>query len=72
MEQLLEIEAIRNEQVISPSTLAVGMARLGQPSQSIKHGTLAQLLHADFGEPLHSLAICADLHPLEIQVVNNT
>ena len=49
----------------------MGMARLGQPSQTIRYSTFDQLLNSDFGDPLHSLAICGDLHPLEIQVFHS-
>lgn len=46
----------------------VGMARLGQSSQCIHFGTLKQLLAADFGAPLHCLALVGEMHPLEKQV----
>lgn len=35
VEQLLEIEATKQLGVVTESTLAVGMARLGQPSQQV-------------------------------------
>lgn len=31
-------------------------------------GTLQQLHEVEWGEPLHCLALCADLHPLEREV----
>jgi diphthine methyl ester synthase len=55
--------------VLSSSTLAVGMARLGQETQQIVFGTLEQLLEVDFGAPLHSLAICGQIHPLEEEIL---
>ena len=70
VEQLLEIESIRKEGVLASSTLAVGMARLGQESQQIVFGTLAELLVQDFGLPLHCLALCGELHPLEMQYLD--
>ena len=68
IEQLLEIEEDRKEGVISENSLAVGMARLGQPTQKIVFGTLAELKKVDFGAPLHSMALCGEVHPLEAEV----
>jgi diphthine synthase len=34
----------------------------------IVYGTLSELLTVDFGPPLHCLALCGDLHPLELEV----
>lgn len=68
IEQLLEIEEDRQEGVISAQTLAVGMARLGQPTQKIVFGTLGELKNVEFGTPLHSLALCGEIHPLEAEV----
>lgn len=69
IEQLLEVESQRNEGYATSETLAVGMARLGQPTQRIVYGTLAQLLLVDFGTPLHCLALCGETHPLELEVL---
>ena len=70
IDQLLEIESIRNENVLAKDSLAVGMARLGQESQKIIYGTLEELKNQDFGLPLHSLALIGELHPLEKQFLN--
>jgi len=69
--QLLEIESIRGENVISQNSLAVGMARLGQDTQKIVYGTLEELRHIDFGPPLHCMALCGELHPLEIEILEH-
>ena len=69
--QLLEIESIRGENVISQNSLAVGMARLGQDTQKIVYGTLGELRHIDFGPPLHCMALCGELHPLEIEILEH-
>lgn len=53
------------------TTLCVGLARLGQPSQQIVAGTLAELMEVDFGGPLHSLIVCGDLHDLEIEALKD-
>lgn len=52
--------------VYSGSTLAFGVARLGQSDQQIVSGTLDELLKVDFGGPLHSLVLAApEIHELE-------
>lgn len=85
IEQLLEIEEEKKLGITSLSTLAVGMARLGQQNQLILFGTLEELRYIDFGEPLHCMAIiCKDnnnpiienmdpiigLHPIEKDYLN--
>ena len=69
--QLLEIESIRGENVISKDSLAVGMARLGQPTQKIIFGTLEELRCIDFGPPLHCMALCGELHPVELELLEH-
>ena len=52
--QLLEVEERRgNPGTCAPGRLAIGLARLGQPTQQIVAGTLEELLCVDFGGPLH-------------------
>jgi diphthine synthase len=69
-EQLLEAEEIEAKGAYAgATTLCVGLARMGQTTQSIKAGTLEELLNEDMGGPLHSLIICGDLHDLELEVV---
>jgi diphthine methyl ester synthase len=61
IEQLLEVEEREGMGLAGPTTRAVGMARLGQPTQLIVYGTLAELRRVDFGPPLHTLAlVCRD------------
>ena len=68
---MLQVEEEKKEGVISRETLAVGMARLGQETHQIVFGKLEDLLDVDFGAPLHSLAICGTIHPLEQEVSRN-
>ena len=74
MSQLLEIESLRTENVLSPmTTLAVALSRVGGDldNQRIVCGTLEELGQQpseNFGEPLHSLIIVGKrLHHLEIE-----
>jgi diphthine synthase len=65
IDQLLEVEAVKGEGVITEQSLAVGLSRLGQSDQQLVFGTLAELREIDFGAPLHSLVLCGEIHPLE-------
>lgn len=66
IEQLFEAETHRRKGVCLRGTLAVGLARLGQPDEVIGFGKLSTLAQFDFGSPLHSLVICAPTcHELE-------
>ena len=67
IEQLLEVEASRNLNAFGADTLAVGVARVGAPSQQIVAGTMQELLDVDFGEPLHSLVIAGNMHVIETE-----
>jgi diphthine synthase len=62
LEQLKEIELERGDNVINTDTKVVGVARLGQPDQIIKFGSIDDVLNFDFGGPLHSLIVCGNLH----------
>ena len=65
IEQLLEIESSRKLGAFNADSLAIGVARIGAPSQQIVAGTMQGLLNVDFGEPLHSLIIAGDMHVIE-------
>eukprot|EP01059_Diplonema_ambulator_P033770 TRINITY_DN7209_c0_g1_i1.p1 TRINITY_DN7209_c0_g1~~TRINITY_DN7209_c0_g1_i1.p1 ORF type:complete len:292 (+),score=107.66 TRINITY_DN7209_c0_g1_i1:1001-1876(+) len=64
-EQVLEVATNRSCSLIGPDTVAVGLARVGCPDQLIVAGTLQELVTTDFGEPLHSMVICGDIHEAE-------
>jgi len=72
--QIIEIEDIRKEGILSPdTTLAIALSRVGggQESERIVAGTLTELLTCPiekFGLPLHSLVIVGKrLHHLEVE-----
>jgi diphthine synthase len=68
--QLVEAEdTLGNGAYHADTSLCVGLARLGQPTQQIVAGTLQELQEVDFGEPLHSLIVCGELHELELEVL---
>jgi diphthine synthase len=63
--QLLECEEKNGLAISTPQSLCIGLARVGQPSQCVRAGTMAELARADFGPPLHSFILCGHMHPLE-------
>ncbi|KAK2810075.1 diphthine synthase [Emmonsiellopsis sp. PD_5] len=64
--QMLEIEEERKEGVYSPSSLAIGAARVGAADQKLVAGTLKELCDVDMGKPLHSLVLLGrKTHDLE-------
>lgn len=68
--QLLEIDRTLSIGELTEDSMAVGVARIGQPDQLIVYATLGHLRHADFGAPLHSLVIPArELHFHEEEVL---
>jgi diphthine methyl ester synthase len=69
IEQLLEVEGIRQEGAYGESTLCVGVARLGSDEQRIVAGNMKDLLTVQFGPPLHSLVIAGDMHVIEEELV---
>lgn len=66
----MQIEASRQEGAYSEDTLCVGLARLGADDQTITVGSMKDLKEVDFGEPLHSLVIVGDTHPIEDEVLD--
>lgn len=62
---LLTIEKKRKENVLSESTLVVGVARLGQKDQQIVATTVKELMMIEFNKPLHTLIIPGELQVIE-------
>ncbi|XP_055344542.1 diphthine methyl ester synthase-like [Paramacrobiotus metropolitanus] len=48
-------------------TPCVGIARLGLQTERMVAGRLRDLAEVDLGGPLHSLIVCGQLHPLEVE-----
>ncbi|KAJ9610306.1 diphthine synthase [Cladophialophora chaetospira] len=65
-QQMLEIEADKQEEVYSEDSLAIGCARVGADDQKFSCGTLKELCDVDVGPPLHSLVLLGKrAHELE-------
>jgi diphthine synthase len=75
-EQMLEVAEQKVEEGETPcytrDTLAVGVGRVGSQEQVIWAGTMADLLTAEMGPPLHSLVLLGDrVHPLELEYMKH-
>jgi diphthine synthase len=66
---LLEIEAKKKLDIITPGTVALGIARAGSDNPVLKADFLKDLVNFDFGEPPFSLIIPGDLHFMEIDAL---
>ena len=65
-EQLLETASKQVNPCFGPDSRCIGLARIGTPTQLIVSGPLkAFASEIDMGEPLHSLAICGEMHDIE-------
>jgi len=51
--------------VLNEDSVCIGVARVGSDSQCLKVSTLSEMTEIDLGQPLHSLVIVGQLHPLE-------
>jgi diphthine synthase len=66
---LLESEQKRKKRVVTPNTLAVGVARVGSDKPVLKADFVKRLLEFDFGEPPHSLIFLGQLHFMEAEAL---
>jgi diphthine synthase len=66
---LLEVEVKKNLDVITPGTVALGIARAGSDNPTLKADFIKDLVNFDFGEPPFSLIIPGDLHFMEIDAL---
>jgi len=71
LEYLLSIEHRRIENIITSEAIAVGVARVGSDSPSLRADFARNLLKFDFGGPPHSLILTGQLHFMEIEALIN-
>lgn len=68
LEYLMSIyEDLDREGLISPDTLAMGIARVGSKDVVVKAGKISELIDFDFGGPLHCIVIPSKLHIVEAE-----
>nr|CAG4652059.1 EOG090X0AVB [Triops cancriformis] len=63
--QLVKAIEKNNYEYIKKSTLTVGVARVGSPSQQMVADELVKLVDCDLGGPLHCMVVVGKTHPLE-------
>ncbi|KAF8765121.1 diphthine methyl ester synthase-like [Argiope bruennichi] len=73
-QQLLEIIEKKQSQgderlAYTADTICVGLRKVGSDDQKIIAAPLRRMATIDLGEPLHSLIICGDLHPVEKEML---
>jgi len=66
IKMLREVEKKKKLDVITPDTVAVGIARAGSNNPSLKADFVKDLANYDFGEPPYSLIFPGDLHFMEV------
>jgi len=69
LEILTALEKQKQKRVITPSTLAVGVARAGSEKPITKADYVKQLMRFDFGKPPHSLVLPGRLHFMEAEAL---
>ncbi|KNC49547.1 diphthine synthase [Thecamonas trahens ATCC 50062] len=69
LSQFLEVEEKYGEGILTADTQVVALARVGQETQVIAAGSIAELLPLDFGPPLHSLVVVGETHFLEDEIL---
>jgi diphthine synthase len=62
---LLEIESRRKQEVFTPETKCIGVARLGAENQKIAYGPAKDIRLIDFGNAPFSLIVPGELHFME-------
>ncbi|MGV8171558.1 MAG: diphthine synthase [Candidatus Woesearchaeota archaeon] len=67
---LLHIEYNRKENIFTEDTLCIGCARIGCKDFKIRVGRAKELLHEDFGKPLHCLIIPGTMHFIEEEALH--
>jgi diphthine synthase len=66
---LLAVEEKKKNSVITPDTVAVGVARAGSNEPTLKADFVKSLVGFDFGEPPYSLIFPGDLHFMEVEAL---
>ena len=66
---LLGIEQKRKKGIVTPSTVAVGVARAGSSAPTLRADYISELAKYDFEGPPQSLIFLGDLHFMEIEAL---
>jgi diphthine synthase len=66
---LLKVEEKMRKGIITMDTLAVGVARAGSDSATVRADFISELMNCNFGEPPHSLIFPGELHFMEAEAL---
>jgi diphthine synthase len=66
---LLEIEEKNKKGIVTADTVALGVARAGSDTPTLKANFVKNLLNSDFGPPPYSLIVPGDLHFMEVDAL---
>lgn len=69
LEILLDLEAKKKKQIVTPKTFVVGVARAGSPYSIVKTDYIEKIIHYDFGAPPHTLIFLGNLHFMEAEAL---
>ncbi len=69
LQQLVTVESKKKKRVITPKTVAVGIARAGSANPTLKADSINKLSKYDFGDPPHSLIFIGELHFMEAEAL---
>ncbi|PVX23745.1 MAG: diphthine synthase [Candidatus Bathyarchaeum sp.] len=69
LQTLVELEKQKKQNVASPRTLVVGVARAGSPQPVVKAGYIEDVINHDFGAPPHTLIFTGKLHFMEAEAL---
>lgn len=69
LKSLFALEKRKLQGLITPDTLAVGIARAGSENPAVKADFAEELLKFDFGKPPHSLVFPGKLHFMETEAL---
>ncbi|MCJ7721198.1 diphthine synthase [Candidatus Bathyarchaeota archaeon] len=69
LQTLLELEKQKKEQVATPRTLVIGVARAGSYQPVVKASYIEEAIIYDFGAPPHTLIVPGKLHFMEAEAL---
>jgi len=69
LKMLLEVEQKKKLDIVTPNTVAVGIARAGNSNPTLKADFVKDLKNFDFGEPPYSLIVPGELHFMEVEAM---
>jgi diphthine synthase len=69
LEELMKGEKHKKKQVITSTTLVIGVARAGSPRPTIHAGYIREVVNYDFGAPPHTIIFPSKLHFMEAEAL---